>query len=381
MKEKTGKEQNSQQCSSKKNFLMIVLLCLAIAIGAVAYGIGRYQSLLDRIPRAEQVDNRVTREEMDAILNYNPDAPEDGDRQAEPQKSVADEEPVSVKPAGSTSDHILNIMVIGQSARPGESYHMADSMILVTVNTDTQTMTLTSFLRDTYLKLPNYTDLSGEEHILGYQRLNICYHLGDSFGGTADAMRMLNQCVYENFGARVDFDVEIGFEGVEKIIDYFGGVEVELTEAEADYLNMDDLYVRYDVKPGLQILDGMAALSYARMRKAEGDGESDIKRTGRQRIIIEKLMEKVKQSDAAGLKRLMDDFLPYVVTNMTDEDITRCILEVFPVVPELKIESGTCPARSTYWAEIVGIGGFDSIVLRYDEEENRRIMTALTEGE
>lgn len=365
----------------RKVFLLIAVGIVLIVIGAVCYGIGRYQSLLDRIPRAEHVENHVSQEEIDTILNYNPHAPDSGEMHPGSQSYAAAEETLTAKTAGYNSDNVLNIMVIGQSARPGETYHMADSMILVTVNMDTKTMTLTSFLRDAYLKLPNYTDASGTEHICGYQRLNICYHLGHTFGGTADAMRMLDQCVYENFGVEVDFNVEIGFEGVERVVEYFGGVEVELTEAEADYLNADPLYVRSEVQPGPQVLDGLAALSYARMRKAEGDGESDIKRTERQRNVIESLMEKVKQSDAAGLERIMNAFLPYVVTDMTDEDITRCILELFPIVSELTIETGTCPVKSTYWGEIVSIGGYDSVVLRYDVEENRRIMTALTEGE
>lgn len=380
MCENRNGEKNMKTRNGKKILLWAVIF-LAVALGAVSYGFSRYQSFLDRIPRAEHVEKRVSREEIDAILNYNPDASSSAEVPEESQFYDATPSPAaSSQTADPASDKIINIMVIGQSARPGETYYMADTMILVTVNTDTKTMTLTSFLRDAYLKLPNYIDASGTEHICGYQRLNICYHLGHTFGGTADAMQMLNQCVYENFGVEVDFTVQVGFEGVEKVVNYFGGVEVELTEAEAAYLNADTLYVTSEVHAGPQVLDGLAALSYVRMRKAEGDGESDIKRTARQRNLIESLMKNVRQSDAAGLERVMNDFLPYVVTDMTDEDITRCVLEVFPIVPELTIETGTCPAKSTYWGEIVSIGGYDSVVLRYDEEENRRIMTAITEG-
>lgn len=366
-----GDKKNKGHGRAKRVLPVIVLVLVTVIAGAVIYGIGRYQSLLDRIPRAQQLSSGTAPAQTTSVGS---DQNEPSEIPAESGKHGSGQ----MRPARS-SDRIINILVIGQSARPSESYHMADSMILVTINTDTKTMTLTSFLRDAYLKLPDYTDSSGTEHMGVHQRLNVCYHMGHSYGGISDAMAMLDQCLYENFGIEVDFNVEVGFEGVERVINYFGGVEVELTEAEAAYLNADDNYVAAEVRAGKQVLDGLAALSYARMRKVEGDGEIDINRTQRQRKLIESLMEKVKQSDAAGLERVMYDFLPYVVTDMTDEDITRCILEIFPIVPELTVETGTCPVQSTYWVEIVNIGGFSTMVLGYDEGENRKMMMALTE--
>ena len=353
----------------------VTLLLLAILIGAVLFGIFSYKTMLSKIPRAEYVEYTMSQEEISAMLSGSSVAVESESIEGSKIPATVPED-VPPEPF----DDVLNVLLIGQSAREGEEYHNADTVILVSINKLTKTMTLTSFLRDAYLKLPDYRDLSGRDHAFGMQRLNVCYHLGHSLGGTAAAMDMLNQCLYENFGIDVDFDIEIGFEGVEKIVDYFGGIEVDLTQAEADYLNADDLYVLYDVAPGPQLLNGMAALSYARMRNAEGDNGSDIRRTGRQRIVLEKLMEKISGSDVAGLSWMMEDFLPYVVTNMTNDDITRCILEIFPLVPELKLETGTCPAEGTYWGEIVNIGGFDSIVLQFDPDANRELMGLLTEG-
>lgn len=374
-------EKPKKRISGGKIALIVVAVLLVLVIGAVIFGVSYYNSILNKIPRAEHVDNSVSQEEIDAILNYNPDAPSSTEAVEESEAPATEETTVpTTVPVVQTAEDITNIMLIGQAARAGEEYHMADTMILVTINKFTKTMTLTSFLRDTYLKLPDYRDLSGTLHPCGKQRLNVCYHLGYTFGGTADAMLMLNQCVYENFGIEVDFDVEVGFDGVVEIVNYLGGIEIDLTEAEAKYLNADDNYVYYDVQAGPTLLDGMATLSYARMRKAEGDSDSDIKRTNRQRVVLQKLLEKVKGLDVAALQRLMDDFLPYVVTNMSNEDITKCILELLPIVGELSIETGTCPVESTYWGEIVEIGGYDSSVLKFDEGQNRKLMMALTEG-
>ena len=73
---------------------------------------------------------------------------------------------------------IINILIVGQAARDGEESRMADTMILATVNKNTKVLTLTSFLRDTYLKLPDYVDPSGTRHTCGKQRINLAYHLG-----------------------------------------------------------------------------------------------------------------------------------------------------------------------------------------------------------
>lgn len=365
MEKDSRKKNNVPEKKSRKSRIVItvMVLLLVVLIGALLFGIIGYKTMLSKIPRAEYEEFTISQEEISAMLSGS--------------TVVTDHEETTPR---TVSDDVLNVLLIGQSAREGETYHNADTVILVSIHKLTKTMTLTSFLRDAYLKLPDYRDPSGQEHSFGMQRLNVCYHLGHSLGGTAAAMDMLNQCLYENFGIDVDFDIEIGFEGVEKIVDYFGGIEVELTQAEADYLNADDIYVLYDVAPGPQLLNGMAALSYARMRNAEGDNGSDIRRTSRQRVVLEKLLEKISGSEVSDLVWMMKDFLPFVVTNMTDEDITRCILEIFPLVPELKLETGTCPVEGSYWGEIINIGGFDSIVLRFDSDENRERMQALTEG-
>lgn len=342
----------------RRRIVGILAGSLTIALlAAAAMCVHSYRSMLDQIPRVQATEETVS--EFQRASETAPEIP-DRDLKAE--------------------DDILNVLLIGQSAREGEQFAMADSMILVTVNRNSRTVTLTSFFRDVYLRLPDYTDLKGEAHPGSMQRLNLCYHLGHTYGSKADAMALLDQCLLENFGVEIDYNVEIDFKAFERFVNYMGGVEVELTEAEAAYLNEDDVYVRYEVSPGKQILDGLAALSYARMRHAEGDGGSDIRRTGRQRTVIMALMEKIAATDLKDTLQLMEDILPYIVTDMTDADITRCIFEILPILSEMKIETGTCPAQSTYWGEIMAVGGYDSAVIRYDEEENRRLMTALTEG-
>jgi len=162
-----------------------------------------------------------------------------------------------------------------------------------------------------------------------------------------------------------------------------GGVEIELTEAEAKYLNEDDLYVLYDVKPGLQYLDGMAALSYARMRKAEGDGDSDIVRTSRQRKLIEIMFEKVRGLSLKELQGVADTLLPLITTTMKPKDVADILVRMLPHLRDLKIQGGSMPVETTYRGEMVDIYGDGVLhsVLKFDAGQNKKLIRAFTEAE
>ena len=277
----------------------------------------------------------------------------------------------------SSADYI-NFLVVGQAARDGESERFADTMILCTVNTYEKKLTMTSLLRDSFVKMPDYKGHTG-----GRIKLTTIYHLGSTYGnGIAGSMELMNLALYNNFGIEVDHNFEIDFDAFIKVIDMLGGVDIELTQAEADYLNDDDFWVYYDVEPGWAHLDGMTALCYARMRKAEGDGESDINRTNRQRKLIESLLNQLRSKSVSELTEIVNEILPLITTSMGNSEITECVLMLLPMLTELKIENGgTCPAN--YNGDMVDIysNGVYHSVLRFDEVETKNIMRAITEGE
>lgn len=282
---------------------------------------------------------------------------------------------VTEPPYQASGKSIINVLLIGQQSRAGEDARTADTMILATVNKNTKTLTLTSFLRDAYVQLPAFRTPSGK------QRINVCYHLGYLWGDTGGAMQKINECIKYNFGIEVDYDIEVSFDGFTDIIDMLGGVYVELTEAEADYLNADTRYVRREMQPGPIVLEGAEALSYARMRKANGDGDSDIKRTIRQRAVITSVFESVKNLSFSELQNLVNTALPMITTNMTDDDILTCMWEILPLLPELKIETGTCPVETTYKGVMMDIANNGQLasVLQFDRGQNTRLMQAITE--
>lgn len=275
---------------------------------------------------------------------------------------------------------IVNILVIGQAGRAGEEHHMADSMMLLTVNKTTKTLHLTSFLRDTYVDMPNYRDPNGKLHTCGWNRINVCYNLGWTWGNTAGAMEMMTNCIKDNFGIEVDHCVEVDFSAVVEAINILGGVKIELTEAEANYLNKEYDNTYQTVTPGKNCLYGGAALAYARMRKAEGDGESDIRRTERQRNLVKALVKQCLRMSFDDLKTLAETILPMVTTNMTPEEITTCMWELLPMLPDLTIETGTCPVEKYYWGEMIDLNGYESSVLKFYSEQNKCLLMPITEG-
>lgn len=359
--------------------LVVLIVVLLIAILAVGVGIWFYNDKLNRITRPEVEYKNPSQEEIDNIMTYVPE-----DAVVYPDSTEAPTEETTEPTVETTEDptyyepgklgKIVNIMVVGQAAREEEVGRISDTMILCTVNKETKKLTLTSFPRDSYVKLPNYVDSSGTKHSCGMQRINVNYALGYSWGGTLDAMGMLNQCIYENYGAEVDFNVEINFDSFKKIINKLGGVQIELTEAEADHMT-NELNGVGTFEPGQNTLNGKQALQYARIRKID----SDMERGNRQKKLITAILSQIRTLSLKELNDLIDELLPSIVTNMSNEDITNCILELLPLLPKLEIVSNQCPAEGTYSGQMVDIYGVMSGVIVPNLQKNRELLTAITE--
>ena len=205
---KGGRYLQKKPAGGKKKAVLItvlaIVLVLVVLVAAILFFI---KSKFDLINQVEPEIKNPSQEEIDKILSYVPEdsiiegyVPTTGEAETEPTTEPTEEpttapteEPGAYDPG--KLGKIVNIMVVGQSWRPGEEGKMSDTMILFTVNKQTKTLTLTSFMRDTYVKLANYRDSGGTKHSCGNQRLNIAYALGYSWGGAYDAMGMLNQTI------------------------------------------------------------------------------------------------------------------------------------------------------------------------------------------
>lgn len=352
--------------TGKKVSLWIIGVVIAMFLAASVAGVMIYNHVLGKIDHVEVPKIDYSQLETDPASTET--APGETEETVQP----------TTQPHVASSEDYINFLVVGQAARAGEVERFADTMILCTVNTYEKTLTMTSLLRDSFVKMPDY-----KGHYGGRIKLTTIYHLGSVYGnGVAGSMELMNMALYNNFGIEVDHNFEIDFDAFIDIIDLLGGVELEISEAEAMYLNADDFWVYEDVKAGYQSLGGMTALSYARMRKAEGDNESDINRTARQRKLIEAVLRKLKTMSASDLKKIVDEVLPMITTSMDNSEITQMILKFLPMLPELTIQKGgTCPAE--YKGDMVDIynDGMEHSVLRFDTESTKKAMRAITEGE
>ncbi len=203
-----------------------------------------------------------------------------------------------------------NIALFGVDARDGELGRgtRSDSIIIASINQDTQEIKLVSVFRDTFLNLSNDS----------YNKCNAAY----AQGGPEQAISMLNT----NLDLDITDYVTVGFGGLIDSVDALGGIEMEVTDAEIIHLNnyqltmSEELGVDYTpIKhSGRQLLNGMQATAYCRIRYTKGD---DFRRAERQRDVLMAMMEKAKQSSVSSLKEMVNAILPEVETSLGVNEI------------------------------------------------------------
>ncbi|SFQ29912.1 transcriptional attenuator, LytR family [Lachnospiraceae bacterium XBB1006] len=201
-----------------------------------------------------------------------------------------------------------NLALLGLDNRVVGNYSTgnADSIIIASINNETKEVKLVSVYRDTYLRVTE----AGT-----YSKVNSAYSRND---GAVGMMNMLNT----NLDLDIEDYISVDWYALVKTINLIGGIDVEMTPQEAMQVNK---YVR-DIGPatgyttnrvaqaGPNHLDGVQALSYARIRKGVGD---DFKRTERQREVISKMVENVKKAGIGTLSKIMDEVFPDIETSLT----------------------------------------------------------------
>ena len=209
-----------------------------------------------------------------------------------------------------------NIALYGVDSREGSTeMSLSDTIMIASVNRDTKDVKLVSVYRDTYLDNTN-----GD-----YRKATECYMLG----GAERSINMLNK----NLDLDITNFVTVNMNVLAEVVDSIGGIEIDVRSDEIDYLNgyqnEGSEITGKEIIPvttaGLQTLNGLQALSYCRIRYTEAvDSEHegmDYERTLRQRVVLEKILEKVQQMDILSLTNLITTLLPYVSTNLTETEI------------------------------------------------------------
>lgn len=345
--------------SDKSKIIMKwILVGLAIAlVTAVVAGVLYWNRMLNLLGDAEETVPTLSQEEEEALLGT-----------VEP--TIVETEPQETWPVVVSDQNVTNFMLVGQNWREDEQNKLSDTMILCSINRKTKTMTLVSFLRDLYVPLPAYAG-----HGPGQNRMNVCYALGSSWKRSSlGGMEMLALCVEQNFGIHIDHTIEVSLDSFPRIIDGFGGVEIDVTEEEAKYMTEKVGYIG-EVSPGLQTLDGLETLAYSRIRQID----SDRQRSARQRAVLSALLDKCRGMGMMQFHSAAEYVLPSIVTDMTNEEITNYIWELMPVVKDLKIQSLTCPADNqtlpnSMWSKTIDLYGYMSSVVECNRSLNGKYL-------
>ncbi|CAM4023396.1 LCP family protein [Cohnella lubricantis] len=241
-----------------------------------------------------------------------------------------------------SGDQIRNIALFGLDRRSTKGSARSDVMMILTIDYAREKIKLTSLMRDLYVPIEGH----------GHAKLNAAY----AYGGAPLAIKTINQ----NFGTDIRDYVTVDFFTMEKIINAVGGVDINVKPNEVDTLNMymgDTSRIENKKAPlveqgGLQTLNGMQAVAYARIRYV---GNADFERTERQRTVLQAMVDRVKEEGVASIPELLIKTAPYVETTLTRSDMLSMAYRYFKS-DKMTIEKNRYPRDGTWQAATTADG-------------------------
>lgn len=264
--------------------ILIIMLVIILALLLIAGGIAAYyiKSKLSKI-------NYVDINEENIVINEGVDLQEKGYR---------------------------NIALFGVDSR-SDTYNntRSDCIIIASINQETGDIKLFSVYRDTYLNIEGH----------GLDKVTHAY----AYGGAELALSTLNK----NLDLDITEFVTVNFGAVVEIIDAIGGVSIEITSDELQYINnyianidsLEGTTTERITSTGVQTLNGVQALAYSRIRYTSG---GDYKRTERMRDVMISALDRIKQLSVSELNNIVDLILPQIETNIKENEIISLIPQV-----------------------------------------------------
>ena len=248
------KKKNKKKRSALKSFIAIVLV---LALGIVCAGGYYAYSLIDSV-------NYVKAQRTNVYLDS--------------AELVSDKK-------------VVNILLLGIDTDEN-STSRSDSMILVSIDKKNKKIKMTSFLRDSWVYIPDN----------GYAKLNAAY----AYGGAGLVMDTIEY----NFGVKIDNYMKVDYDIFRSIINDLGGVTVEVTKQEAEFINSTS---RQNIEYGEKVsLNGDEALVYCRIRYLD----SDFMRAYRQRKVLGAVKSELSNASIPTLLKVVGNILPKVETDI-----------------------------------------------------------------
>ncbi|MEN8077889.1 LCP family protein [Clostridioides difficile] len=252
-------------------------------------------------------------------------------------------------------DGITNVLLVGTDGRDLKEKSRADSIIIATLDNNKKEIRLTSLFRDTLVNIEGY----------GAEKLNAAMSLG--------GIELLKDTIKETYDISIDKYIIINFWGFEAIIDQIGGLEIDVKDYQLNELNKyigestggNDCPV---IESGLQLLNGKQALSYARIRKGVGD---DFERTERQREVLFKVAEKLRETKPTKYLGIVNSMLDYINTNI---DIIDAINMAYTIYKFPSLDTKQIHIPVTELADDMNYGGNIGWVFIMDRKQNTEIL-------
>ncbi|SES70079.1 LCP family protein [[Clostridium] polysaccharolyticum] len=208
--------------------------------------------------------------------------------------------------------NFTNIVVYGVDSRANEldKNTRSDSIMVVSINKKTKDIKLSSIYRDTYVNIPDH----------GFSKITHAY----AYGGPALSISTINR----NTDLDIKDFVTVNFSALTNVIDLLGGIELDINKAELKYVNaytrdvaringMDFTYIK---SPGKQLVTGVQATGYCRVRYTKG---GDFTRAERQRTVLKAIFEKAKKSNPITLYKVANEILPQIYTSLSTGEIMK----------------------------------------------------------
>lgn len=231
-------------------------------------------------------------------------------------------------------DEIKNIAFYGLDSRKDNDSGRSDAILILTIDKKNDEIKLTSIARDTYI---TYESGKGDKltHAWAHGKAN-------------NAVKTLNR----NFKLDITDYVSVNFFQFAEIIDYIGGVMIDVDEAEMKVMNKNyiqelnwiGIECEYIKEPGYQLLTGGQALAYSRNRYTG----SDLTRGNRQREVLTAAFEKVKTMNKLKLPKLVEMVLSECKTTLSNSEmlsIGTWAMTNSPTIHSLGIPTKECGAK------------------------------------
>ncbi len=274
--------------------------------------------------------------------------------------------PPKTVPEGWVYDsNVINILLVGIEHNEGASN--TDSMILVSENLETGKITMVSLLRDTYVQI------DGQDK---YRKLNYAYSHGDG-------IQTLINTIQNTYHIFINAYASVSYDDFENVIDSLGGVNLEISSKEAEYLNTTN-YIsdpsNRNLSVGNVLMNGNQALGFCRVRKVPTfDGVTDdYGRTLRQRRVINSIFESYKDQSLTSMIKTTNSVLESITTNLSSDNMAG-MLNAYSKHHTDSMESMMIPAEGLFTpVSVKGVG--EVLSIEGYEEQNREILHEVLYG-